>query len=82
MDTNQLKNYKALGSTIARLRKSCGYTQSSLANAIGVNRTHIARVELALVGVSLDLLYKISEMLNIPIYMFFLSESQSVISKK
>ena len=58
--------YKKLGLNIAYYRKLRGLTQEVLAEKIGVDQTHISKIEVASVGISLDNLFRISIALDVP----------------
>ena len=70
MNTNSDK-YKKLGLNISYYRKEKGLSQSQLAEKINISRTHMSRIETASCAVSLDVLFNISEKLNVPINNFF-----------
>ena len=57
--------YKRVGLNIAYYRKLSGLTQEQLAERLGVDRTTVSKAELALVGVSLDLLFEMAEIFGI-----------------
>lgn len=61
------EKYKLLGLNIAYYRKLNGYTQETFAEKLEIDRTTVSKIELATCGVSLDLLFDISELLNVPI---------------
>lgn len=63
--------YKLLGLNIAYYRKLNGYTQEAFAEKLEIDRTTVSKIELATCGTSLDLLFDISELLNIPINKLF-----------
>lgn len=65
------KKYKLLGLNIAYYRKLCGYTQESLAEKLEIDRTTVSKIELATCGVSLDLLFDLSDVLGVPIDKLF-----------
>lgn len=65
MDRKFSKKYRNLGLNIAFYRKLRGYTQMQLAELIDIDRSHMSAIELANVGVSLDVVFKICEVLNI-----------------
>lgn len=71
MKTTHRQKYKLLGLNIAYYRKLNGYTQESFAEKLDVDRTTISKIELATCGISLDLLFDISELLNISINKLF-----------
>ena len=53
------KQYKNLGLNIAFYRKMRGYTQMQLAEYLDIDRSHMSAIELANVGASLDVIFKI-----------------------
>lgn len=65
MKTKHEQKYRLLGLNIAYYRKLKGYTQEAFAEKLNVDRTTISKIELATCGVSLDLLFDISELLDI-----------------
>ena len=65
------KKYKLLGLNVAYYRKLCGYTQESLAEKLEIDRTTVSKIELATCGVSLDLLFDLSDVLGVPIDKLF-----------
>ena len=60
--------YKKLGLNIAYYRKSNGFTQEVLAEKIGIDQTHMSKIEVASVGVSLDVLFAIAQALHVAHY--------------
>ncbi|MCR5402887.1 MAG: helix-turn-helix domain-containing protein [Butyrivibrio sp.] len=67
------KQYLQLGLTIGYYRKLKGLTQGELATAVGLSRTHISNLEAPgmKVSISLDKLFDIAEVLNVPVAKFF-----------
>lgn len=65
MDRQFSKQYRNLGLNIAFYRKMRGYTQLRLAELIDVDRSHMSAIELANVGVSLDVVFRICNVLDI-----------------
>ena len=66
--------YKIIGSNVKKVRQNKNVTQMQLANAIGHNSVgHIAKAELNKYGkhFSIENLYKISKILDVPISIFF-----------
>lgn len=57
--------YKKLGLNIAYYRKLCGLTQEQLAEKLDLDRTTVSKIELASVGVSLDVLFEMAEVFGI-----------------
>ena len=71
MNKNYFKKYENLGKNIAYHRRVADYTQQELAELLDIDRTHLANIELARSGVSLDVLFKIEEVLKVPFHKFF-----------
>ena len=65
MKNNHKQKYKLLGLNIAYYRKLKGYTQESMAEKLNLDRTTISKIELATCGVSLDVIFDISELLGV-----------------
>lgn len=65
MDKTYWKQYRQLGLNISFYRKSRGYTQMELAEKIDIDRSHMSAIELATVGASLDVLFRICDALEI-----------------
>ena len=65
--------YKEIGLKIAYYRKLKGYSQMKFAEMIDVSRTHLSNIEAPNkpTSISLDLLFKISEILDIEVKNFF-----------
>ena len=58
--------YRYLGQNIALYRKYRGMTQGTLAERIGIDQSHMSRIENASTGVSMDLVFAIAETLQVP----------------
>lgn len=71
LDKKQIEKYKKLGLNISYYRKAKGYTQLQLSELLNIDRTHMGNIELANSGVSLDVLFKMSDLLEVPINKFF-----------
>ena len=71
MDKEQHEKYRKLGLNIAYYRKDKGYTQLVLAEHLDIDRTHMQRIEAATVGVSLDVIFRLSDVLQVPVHKFF-----------
>lgn len=67
--------YKRLGLTIAYYRKLMGFNQEQLAKQIGISRTHLSNIEAAgvQVGISVDVIFRIAEALNIEVSKLFVN---------
>ena len=59
------ESYRKLGLNIAFYRKDRGLTQMQLAELLDIDRSHMSAIELATVGVSLDVLFKLCRVLKI-----------------
>ena len=57
--------YKNLGLNIAYYRKRRGLTQMQLAELLEIDRSHMSAIELATVGVSLDVVFKFCKVVDI-----------------
>lgn len=57
--------YEAFGLNVVFYRKRKKYTQLQLAELIDVDRSHISAIELGNVGVSLDVIFRLAEVLDI-----------------
>ncbi len=65
MNRKYIEAYKNLGLNIAFYRKKKGLTQLQLAELLDIDRSHMSGIELASVGVSLDVVFGLCEVLNI-----------------
>ena len=69
------EKYRVLGLKIAYYRKKCGYTQEQMAELIDNSWSFIAQVEAnngkKIKGISLETLFTISEVLDVPVEKFF-----------
>lgn len=66
MQFRQIEKYKKLGLNIAYYRKAKGLSQIQLAELINISRTHMSRIETADCAVSLDVVFTICDVLDIP----------------
>ncbi|HIB69639.1 MAG TPA: XRE family transcriptional regulator [Phycisphaerales bacterium] len=69
----EIKN--TIGKRIHRLRRSKDMTQQCLAERIGVNASYIGPLEKGLKTPSIAVLQKLSEVLEQPIFSFFLEDA-------
>lgn len=65
MDKTYQESYRKLGLNIAYYRKDRGFTQMQLAELLDIDRSHMSAIELATVGVSLDVIFKLCNILNL-----------------
>ena len=68
MKSNYENYYKEFGSNIAYYRKKKNLTQEQLALKIGSSQSQLSKIEVAMVGVSLDMLFTLSEALEVAPY--------------
>ena len=66
MQTENKYLYRRLGLNIAYYRKIKKLSQSQLAEKINISRTHMSRIETADCAVSLDVVFDICRVLEIP----------------
>lgn len=79
INTNNSYRYK-LGQNIARIRQQeTGYTQSEMEEYTGVSRAYYGRIELGIHAATIDVLIKIADALNVPLYRLFLDENDKPI---
>ena len=57
--------YEKFGLNVVYYRKKKRLTQLQLAELVDVDRSHISAIELGNVGVSMDLIFRFSEVFNI-----------------
>ncbi len=57
--------YKNLGLHIAFFRRKRGLTQLELSEMAGIDRSHMSAIELGKIGVSLDVIFRLCECLEI-----------------
>ena len=65
MDKTYQESYRNLGLNIAFYRKKRGLTQLQLAELLEIDRSHMSGIELATVGVSLDVLFRLCDVLQL-----------------
>lgn len=56
---------------VAYYRRRNKLTQEQLAELVGIDRTHMGNIELARSGASLDVIFRIADALEIPVYKLF-----------
>ena len=64
--------YRTLGLNIAYYRKMRGLTQEQLAEKAGIERSRVSETEIAWIGISLDMVYKIADALEVEPYKLFI----------
>lgn len=76
MKADYIDKYRQIGLKIAYYRKLRGYTQEELAEKVNRTSAFIGHVEAPNISkaVSLDTLFEISEILDVPAYKFLMFE--------
>ena len=64
---NKTTRIYSLGRNIFKVSRKCGYSQNKLAEILDISREHLAKIETAKRTLSLDLLIKIAEALNVKV---------------
>ena len=63
--TNQATKLIALGENIKKARKMRKLSQNQLADLLNISREHLAKIETAKRGISLNLLFQMADILEI-----------------
>ena len=66
------KRYRTLGLNIAYYRRQKGLTQEQLAEKAGIERSRVSKTEIAWVGTSLDIIFKMADALEVEPYKLFI----------
>ncbi len=69
--TNKTTKLQKLAQNIKSLRESKKLSQMALAVKLGISREHLAKIETAKRGLSLDLLFNLAEVLGVSEQEFF-----------
>lgn len=73
--TNETTNLKLLANNIKKYRKQKGLSQNQLAESLGISREHLAKLETTKRCISLKLLFKLSDVLNVSLKELFTFEN-------
>lgn len=68
---NDIEKLQKFGRNIAKYRKAKKLTQNQFAEMLDISREHLAKLETAKRGISISLLFKMSEVLNVAEKDFF-----------
>ncbi len=71
MERKHYEEYRKLGLNIAYYRKERGLSQMQLADKIDISRTHMSRIENNDCAVSLDVIFSVAKVLDIPVARLF-----------
>ena len=71
MDKGQIEKYEAFGANVSYYRRKRKLTQEQLAELVKVEPNHMSNMELAKVGTSLDVVFRLADALEIPVYKLF-----------
>ena len=66
------ERYRLLGLNIAYYRKMRKMTQEQLAEKAGIERSRVSKTEIAWVGTSVDVIFKIADALEVETYKLFM----------
>lgn len=72
--TNEATKLKSLANNIKKYRKQKGLSQNELAELLNISREHIAKLETTKRCISLKLLFKLSDVLNVSLKDLFTFE--------
>lgn len=61
--------YEVLGLNVAYYRRYAHYSQTELADKVGIEQPHLSKIENASVGISMDLLFRIADALEVEPYL-------------
>ena len=80
MGERHTEEMRLLGLTVAFYRRARGLTQSELAEAVHISRTHMSNIEApnTKTSISLNLLFDIAEALDIPVKELFDFQGRSL----
>lgn len=65
MDQTYQSSYKNLGLNIAFYRRKKNLTQMQLSELVDIDRSHMSAIELGKIGVSLDVIFRLCESLEV-----------------
>ena len=71
MNLKHMDEYAKLGLNIAYYRKYKMMTQLELAEKVNISRSHMSRIEMSMCAVSLDVVFDIAKVLDIPVQKLF-----------
>ena len=66
MKTDYFEKYRLLGLNISYYRKRARLSQIKMAELLDISRTHMSRIETEECAVSLDVIFRLCEVLQIP----------------
>lgn len=72
MEEKYKERYRLLGLNIAYYRKMRKMTQEQLAEKAGIERSRVSKTEIAWVGTSVDVIFKIADALEVETYKLFM----------
>lgn len=71
MDMAQIEKYEMFGLNVSYYRRKQKLTQEQLAESAKVEPNHMSNIELAKVGTSLDVVFRIADALEVPVHKLF-----------
>jgi len=63
--------YQQFGLNVVYYRKKMRLSQTQLAELVDIHRTYVSSIELGKVSVSFDILFKLAEVLDVPVSKLF-----------
>ena len=71
MNKDLRERYIKLGLNIAYYRRLADLSQQQVADAIDISYTHVSKIETASGAASLDIIFKIADVVGVPVHKFF-----------
>lgn len=71
MDKQQIEKYEAFGENVCFYRRRRKLTQEQLAEMVSIEPNHMSNIERAAAGVSLDVVFRLADALEVPVNKLF-----------
>jgi len=71
MDKSQIEKYEVFGLNVSYYRRKRKLTQNQLAEKVLIEPNHMSNIELAKTGITLDVVFRISDALEVPVQKLF-----------
>ncbi len=66
-----------VAANLRRLRRQAGYSQEALATAAGFHRTYVSQIERCKLNVTIDAMWRLSELLGAQVSEFLAEDTES-----